>query len=147
MADFNFVTERLATGAAVSSDDDVIQLINAGVTHVIDCRNDFDDNALLAKHPQIAYLFNGTPDDLLPKPPDWFQRSIEFALPAFIKPGNKVYAHCAAGINRGPSTALAIMLALGLDEETAEALIRKARPQVMLAYKNDAVSAVKVLGY
>lgn len=38
MADFSFVTARLATGAAVSGAADVQQLLGAGITYSIDCR-------------------------------------------------------------------------------------------------------------
>lgn len=147
MADFSFFTGRLATGAAVNDEADVVSLIQGGVTHVIDCRSEFDDAPLFVAHPEIHYLWNGTNDDGQRKPPEWFQKSIEFALDALSKPYTKVYAHCAAGINRGPSTAYAILLATGLDSTTAEGLIRARRPQVGLAYKADAQAAVEVLGY
>ena len=147
MADFTFITTRLATGAAISSPDDVQQLIAAGVTHVVDCRAEFDDGQLLASS-GLSYLWNGTQDDgVHPKPPDWFGRSLAFALPAICVTGAKVYAHCAAGVNRGPSTAYAIMRALGWAAAPAEAQIRAARPQVGLAYAADADAAIEALGY
>ena len=145
MADFNFVTERLATGAAIASTADVTQLMVAGITHVIDCREEFNDAPLLA--PNFAYLWDGTFDDGLPKPPTWFKPGIDFALSALDQPKNKVYIHCAAGINRGPSMTYAVLLAFGIDAKTAEAMIRTARPQVGLAYKADANKAVVSLGY
>lgn len=145
MADFTFVTTRLATGAAVSTADDVAQLAAAGITTVIDCRGEFDDAPLLG--PAFAYLWNGVQDDGQPKPADWFGRSLAFALPALAQPHVKVYAHCAAGVNRGPSTAFAIMLATGWLPAQAEAQIRAVRPQVGLAYKNDAVAAIPLLGF
>jgi dual specificity phosphatase 3 len=147
VVDFNFVTNRLATGGGISSPADVEALAQAGVTHCIDCRAEFDDAALLAGHPSIAYLWDGTADDGQPKPQAWFQKGIEFALAALASPRHKVYAHCAAGVNRGPSMALAILLALGLKAPDAESMIRTARPQVGLAYKADAIQAVAALGY
>lgn len=149
MTDFSFVTARLATGAAVSVPDDVAQLAAAGVTHVIDCRDDFSDGALLAAHPEITYLWNGVPDDGNPATHGdaWFGRSLAFALPALAQPHARVYAHCAAGVNRGPSTAFAIMLALGFTAAAAEQVIRAARPQVGLAYKDEAVASATSLGY
>jgi protein-tyrosine phosphatase len=146
MADFSFVTRRLATGAAISGPDDVQALLAAGITHCIDCRGEFDDSSLLATS-GMGYLWNGTADDGQPKPPAWFAASLAFALPALVIPRAKIYAHCAAGVNRGPSTAYAILRALGLDPAGAEAMIRAARPQVGLAYKNDADAAVTALGY
>lgn len=147
MADFNFVTGRVATGAAISDADDVQQLLAAGVTHIIDCRAEFDDGQLLAGS-GAHYLFAPQQDDgQHPKPVSWFQAGIEFALPALAQPGTKVYAHCAAGCNRGPSMAAAILMAQGLSEAEAGAMIRSARPQVTLAYIEDATAAVQELGY
>ena len=146
-ADFDFITSRIATGAALSNADDVQQIVAAGINVVIDCCDDFDDGELFASNPQIAYLYNPTADDGQPKPPEWFARSLSFALPLLAQPHTRVYAHCAAGINRGPSTAYVIMLALSFDPGLAEDLIRAARPIVGLAYKVDALAAVKSLGY
>ena len=148
MADFNFVTVRLAAGAAIGSPKDVQALIAAGVTHIIDCRADFDDASLLASRPELHYLWNGVNDDGQPKPASWFEKSISFALSAFVaNPHYRVYAHCQAGVNRGPSTCYAILRALGLNTALAENLIRTARPQVQLRYKPDADAAVHLLGY
>lgn len=146
MADFSFVTARLATGGAISDASDVLALRNAGISHVIDCRFEFDDGPLLASA-GLRYLYNPAQDDGQPKSPSWFGTSLSFALPALSQPVTRVYAHCAAGVNRGPSTVLAILLAYGLSLDFAEQLIRSARPQVQLAYKADAVAAVSVLGY
>lgn len=147
--DFNFVTERLATGGGISSAADVDVLVAAGVTHIIDCRDDFNDQPLLASRIGIQYLSNPTPDDGQSKPVDWFKRSIEFALPALATPGHKVYAHCAQGINRGPSTAFAILRALGLSHAVAHGMVVLARPitVVGIRYATDADAAIKALGY
>ena len=145
MADFSMITARLATGAAITSPDDVAALAAAGITDVIDCRGEFDDAPLLG--PAFTYLWDGTADDGQHKPPEWFGRGITFALAALSQPHRKVYAHCAAGVNRGPSMAYAIMRALGWPAADAESTIRAARPQVGLAYKNDADAAVVALGY
>ncbi len=145
--DFNFVTNRVATGAGIFTDADVKKLIDAGVTHIIDCRAEFDDAPLLKNYPQITYLFNGVNDDGQPKPTSWFKKSIEFALAGLMQPTNKVYAHCAAGVNRGPSTAYAILRALGLTHLQAETVIKTARPIAGIAYKHDADLAITDLKY
>jgi len=147
VADFNMITARLATGAAVNNADDVQQLLAAGITHIVDCRGEFDDTLLLATHPDLSYLWNGTNDDGAPKDPSWFAKSLSFALPALAMPHTKLYAHCAAGVNRGPSTLYCVMRALSFAGPVAEGLIRAARPQVGLRYKSDADSAILALGY
>jgi len=147
MSDFSFVTERLAVGAALQSQSDVEAIVAAGITHVIDCRKDFNDTASLACHRAVTVLWDGTADDGQPKPPAWFRKGIEFALYALAQPHHKIYVHCAAGVNRGPSMAYAILRAQGLQSTTAERLIRTARPIVGLRYKADADRAVSKLGY
>jgi protein-tyrosine phosphatase len=139
--DFNFVSTRVATGAALLTVDDAGVLEAAGITHVIDCRAEFDDAPYFIQQ-SMQYLWNGVDDDGQPKPGEWFAKSITFALPALALPGTKVYAHCAAGVNRGPSTAYAILRALGYSAVLAEAEIRTARPQVNIAYMRDADSAI-----
>lgn len=145
--DYNFVNHRLATGGAITDDNDVQGLIKAGITHIINCRAEFDDASLLAKYPQIQYLWNGVHDDGKPKPVDWFEKSITFALIALSQPGNKVYAHCFAGVNRGPSTAYAILRALGLNDVEAEGMIRVNRPIALIHYRKDADAAITALKY
>ena len=148
MADFSFITARLATGAGIGSADDVTALTAAGITAVIDCRAEFDDGQLLAAVPGMHYLWAPQADDgQHPKPVSWFGAGISFALPLLAQPGQKVYAHCAAGVNRGPSMAAAVLMALGFSEAAAGMMIRAARPQVQLAYIDDAAAAVRALGY
>lgn len=147
MADFNFVNERLATGAAIQSPDDVAALVAAGVTHVVDCTDAGDDTPLFVAVPTVHVLWNPTADDGQHKDVSWFKTSLDFALPPLSLPGAIVYAHCSAGVNRGPSTCYAIMRALGFKAADAEAVIRAARPQVELLYKGDADAAVVALGY
>lgn len=147
MADFSQITGRLLTGAAVNSSADVDALAAAGVTHIIDCRAEFDDAMLLSSHPHMLYLWNGMADDGLPKPATWFGKSFAFALPALAMPDTKIYAHCAAGINRGPSMAYALMCACGWDGPTALALIKAKRPVAQARYSGDADKAIISLGF
>jgi len=145
---FDFVTDRLATGGAVATLGDAQELVAAGVTHVLNVADDADDGPLLSKLP-VVLLCNPSGDrpPWPSKSPEWFARSLAFALPALAVPGSRVYAHCAQGLNRGPSTAYAILRALGLGPTMAEAIVRAARPQVGLRYARDADAAIAALGY
>ena len=159
---FNFITDRLATGGGPVTPDDIQYLIDCGITHIIDCRVAQDpinpDPSL-----NLKTLYNPTEDDGQPKPVGWFFKSLDFALPALIesvtptKPLlarirqiNRIYAHCDAGINRGPSTAYAILRAwTGMSSGDAKALIILHRPQdaVGLRYAPDADLALQQLGF
>lgn len=147
MSDFNAINNRLWVGAAINGAGDVDDLLNAGITSIIDCRAETDDAPLLAGRPGVAYLWCPTADDGQTKTPDYFAPGIRFALDEFTHTGRAVYTHCAAGINRGPSMAAAILIAQGWPTTEAAAMIRRARPQVGLAYLEDAAAAVIALGY
>lgn len=145
--DYDWVTTRVATGAALESPLDAQQLADAGVTHVVDVTDAGADTPYFAQLQGVQLLWNPTADDGQPKPASWFQTSLQFALPALAQPHTKVYTHCSAGVNRGPSTCYAILLASGFTAGEAENAIRVARPVVNIAYKGDADAAVPALGY
>ena len=141
----NFVTSRLATGGALGGPADLDALAALGITHVIDCRAEFDDGALLAQ--RFHYIYAPTADDGQPKPPSWFQPGIVFAMQALAQANTHVYAHCAMGVNRGPSMCYAIMRALGWPAAVAMSTIKTARPVAQVRYSGDADAAIASLGY
>lgn len=141
MADFNFITERLACGAQLQGPDDVKQVIAAGITHIIDAQQERNDGVLIPAN--CIYLWDPTADDgVHPKPVEWFGYAITFALNAFLTPRAKCLTHCAAGVNRGPSLAYAIMRAQGWADDEAMAQLKAKRPQVGVAYHDDANAAL-----
>lgn len=145
--DYNYVTSRLATGGAIRSEEDVQILIATGITHIINCRTEFNEIRHLVNFPTITYLWKGIDDDGEAKPVAWFKDCIEFGLAALSQPGNKLYVHCQAGINRGPSAAYAILRALGLSARDAAAIIKRARPEAKIGYSKCADAAIKELKY
>jgi hypothetical protein len=58
-----------------------------------------------------------------------------------VTQGKKVFVHCHMGINRGPSTAFAILLDQGMAPEQAFDLIRAKRPIAAVYYAEDALRA------
>jgi protein-tyrosine phosphatase len=62
-------------------------------------------------------------------------------------PENKILIHCKDGSNRAPSTAVACLMALGAPLEHAVEHVQEARPEAKMRYNNDAVKAIKALGY
>jgi hypothetical protein len=143
--DFNFVTSRVATGGQILTGEDVATLKAAGVSHIVNCQNERDDAPLL-EGSGLFHLWAGTPDDGLPKPLEWTTGILSFALMALCAPNTKVYCHCAAGIDHGPSAAYAVLRGQGLGETVAEGLIRAARPFVGLRYKHDVDLAILRMG-
>lgn len=152
--DFDFITSRLATGAHLTDPADVEALVSAGITHTIDLTwseedEQFSSAGAFAAHPALAVLWNPTEDDGQTKGPEWFGQSVDFGFMALSKPHTKLYCHCDAGINRGPSTAATIMMAMGWTYNDSIQMIHTARPVTVggIRYAPDAANALKELGY
>jgi len=124
--DMTWVTDRIAVGGGIWNDENMAELVEHGVTHIIDMQIEFDDRPLAEPYP-IKVLFNPTDDDFLPKPPQLFQAGVEFALTALDEPHSRVYIHCAAGVHRAPMMTLAILRVLGWSLKEAKAVIQERR--------------------
>src|SRR5512138_2968112 len=130
--DMTWITDRLAVGGGIWTDPNMQQLVRAGITHIVDMQIEFDDTRLAEPY-GVPVLWLPVDDDFKPKPPELFQRGVEFALGALDEPNGKLYVHCAAGVHRGPMMALAVLRALGWELENAMAVIEDRRPVVDFA--------------
>ena len=130
--DMTWVTDRIAVGGGIWNEVKMIEVVDQGVTHIINMQIEFDDRHLGVPY-GIRVLWNPTDDDFQPKPPELFQRGVEFALEALEHPNGKVFIHCAAGVHRAPMMTLAIMRAMGWELSDAKKLIQKRRPVVDFA--------------
>jgi len=130
--DMTWVTDRIAVGGGIWNDDKMIEVVRAGVTHIIDMQIEFDDTRLAEPY-GVQVLWNPTDDDFRPKPPALFQRGVDFALAALDDPESRVFIHCAAGVHRAPMMTLAVLRALGFDLENAMDTIESRRPVVDFA--------------
>ena len=132
MLDISWVTERIAVGGAIWSEARMIEVVRAGITHILDMQIEFDDTPLASPY-GVQVLWNPVDDDFQPKPPEVFQRGVEFALRALEEDGSKLLVHCAAGVHRAPMMALAILRSLGWGLEDAQGLLIARRPVADLA--------------
>jgi protein-tyrosine phosphatase len=130
--DMTWVTDRIALGGAIWTDNNMQQVARSGVTHIIDMQIEFDDTEL-ARPYGIAVLWNGTDDDFQPKPPELFAKGVEFGRAALEENGGKVYIHCAAGVHRAAMMTLALLGSLGWGVKEAMRLIQGRRPVVDFA--------------
>jgi protein-tyrosine phosphatase len=130
--DMTWVTGRIAVGGGIWVTETMAQMARAGITHIIDMQLEFDDTALAGPF-GIKVLWNAIDDDFQPKPPEVFQRGVEFAIEALDEDGTKLLIHCAAGIHRAPMMALAVLASLGWTMEAAIELIETRRPVVDFA--------------
>jgi protein-tyrosine phosphatase len=130
--DMTWITERIGLGGGIWTDKEMIEVVRHGVTHIIDMQIEFDDTPLAEPY-DIEVLWNPVDDDFQPKPPEVFQRGVEFAMAALEKPESKLYIHCAAGVHRAPMMTLAVMRALGYSLEDAVEMIESRRHVVDFA--------------
>ena len=143
--DMTWVTDRIAVGGGIWNEENMEELVQHGVTHIIDMQIEFDDRPLAERYP-VEVLFNPTDDDFLPKPPELFQAGVDFALQALEEPQGRIYIHCAAGVHRAPMMTLAILRVLGWSLQDAKALIQERRYVVDFAecYVESVENFVKV---
>ena len=130
--DMTWVTDRLAVGGGIWTDDKMLEVVDAGVTHIIDMQIEWDDRPL-ARPYRVNVLWNPTDDDFRPKPPELLQRGVDFALEALDDADTKIFIHCAAGVHRAPMMALAVLRALGYGLQDAMDMIQSKRRVVDFA--------------
>lgn len=125
--DMTWVTGRIAVGGGIWSAENMAAVAHAGITHIIDMQLEFDDTALAEPH-GIEVLWNPTDDDFQLKPPELFQRGVDFAQQALENDDARLFIHCAAGVHRAPMMTLAVLCSQGWDQGTAMETITSRRP-------------------
>ena len=128
LLDYSRVTDSLYVGPQHRKNG-VSALLQAGITHIVNMRSEFDDAAhglTLDDGYSDNYCYLPTVDDE-PISAAHIATGIQFIHGA-IEGGGKVYIHCSAGVGRAPSMAAAYLISKGYGAEDAFALIRKARP-------------------
>lgn len=130
--DMTWVTEQVALGGAIWNVQNMEEVAQAGVTHIVNMQIEFDDRPL-AEPRGVEVFWNPTDDDFLPKPPELLKRGVDFALSALADPKTRLYVHCAAGVHRAPMMTLAILGAMDWDLDEAMELIETRRPVVDFA--------------
>ena len=130
--DISWVTDRIAVGGGIWNDDKMIEVVRAGITHIIDMQVEFDDTRLAAPY-GVHVLWNPTDDDFQPKPLRLFQRGVDFALAALVDAESRIFIHCAAGVHRAPMMALALLRAMGFALDDAMDMIQTRRGVVDFA--------------
>jgi protein-tyrosine phosphatase len=130
--DMTWVTDRIAVGGGIWTEEKMMEVVQAGVTHIIDMQIEWDDTRLAAPY-GIKVLWNPTDDDFRPKPPELFQRGVDFALAALDDADARLFIHCAAGVHRAPMMTLAVLRAMGFGPDDAMDMIQSRRHVVDFA--------------
>lgn len=124
--DMTWVTDRIAVGGGIWNELKMLEVVDQGVTHIINMQIEFDDRHLGVPY-GVRVLWNPTDDDFQFKPPELFQRGVEFALDALEHPNGKVFIHCAAGVHRAPMMTLALLRVMGWTLDSARSVIQERR--------------------
>ncbi len=130
--DMTWVTDRIAVGGGIWTDEKMIEVVRAGVTHIIDMQVEWDDTKIASPY-GVKVLWNPTEDDFKPKPAALLERGVEFALEALDEPETKLFIHCAAGVHRAPMMTLAVLRSIGWTLDDALDVIGSRRPVVDFA--------------
>jgi protein-tyrosine phosphatase len=130
--DMTWVTDRIAVGGGIWFERNMIEVVDAGVTHIIDMQIEVDDTQLAEPY-GVRVLWNPTDDDFRSKPAELLQRGVDFALEALEEQDSKLFIHCAAGVHRAPMMTLAVLRALGWSLEDAVETIENRRDVVDFA--------------
>lgn len=130
--DLTWITDSLAVGGGIWTAKNMAEVARAGVTHIINMQIEFDERPLAEPY-GIKVLWNPTDDDFQPKPPELFQRGVQFALEALDDDESKLFIHCAAGVHRSPMMALAVLCSQGWKLGEAMDLIEAKRPSADFA--------------
>lgn len=143
-ANISWITDQVATGGDFSFDPDkaarqMIELLDMNIDLVIDCRIEEND-ADLWEYTGVTYVHLPVNDDGAKLPYRHFARAVQHASPVLAR-GGKVFVHCHMGVNRGPSTAFALLLDQKMVATKAFDLIREKRPQAAVYYAMDALEA------
>jgi protein-tyrosine phosphatase len=127
--DITWITEQLAVGGGVWNEQNMIELVRRGVTHIINMQIEFDDRPLAEPY-GVKVLWNAVEDDFQPKAADVFHRGFDFAREAWKDDNARVFVHCAAGVHRAPMMTLALLRSQGWKLQEAMDSISTLRPVV-----------------
>jgi hypothetical protein len=135
-ANANRVTPFLMVGGSLRSAPTdpatvLAELRQHGLTHILDCRSEISDAALVATYaPEVFYHRTSSDNDAQ----QWFDSGVGFAREALSQPDAVLLTHCSLGQTRGPSMGFAVLLDQGHDPGAALRLITAARPMAGVGY-------------
>jgi protein-tyrosine phosphatase len=124
--DYTWITDQIAVGGGIWNEENMLEVVHLGITHIINMQVEFDDRPL-AEPWEIKVLWIPIDDDFQPKSPEIFEYGTDFAREALQDRKSRLYIHCAAGVHRAPMMALAVLCSLGWELERAQTHILERR--------------------
>jgi protein tyrosine phosphatase (PTP) superfamily phosphohydrolase (DUF442 family) len=128
----SWVTDHLAVGGRVHPED-IRALARAGLTHVVDTRSEYCDDAQLMANEHIELLHLPTPDTY----PLTVQQMIQGAswVHERIEQGGRVLIHCEHGVGRSVLLTSAVLVYSGMHAQDALQLVQQKRWQASPNHK------------
>jgi protein-tyrosine phosphatase len=137
MLDLGIITDKLIIGSRPENEADIIQLVKLGITGVLNLQTDSDFSHLGINWSALwrIHLLQGQEIQRVPIV-DFNPAAIIEAIPEAVdvldglaRTHERVYLHCAAGINRSPSVGLAwLVMKKGMKVDDAMKLLLSRRP-------------------
>ena len=111
-----------------------------GITDLVDLRAEWtDEDWVLEASPTLKYHHLGVEDRGRPMGGDWFDGGVRIVRDVWER-GGTALVHCHLGVNRAPSMAVAVLVALeGWDLVDAVQYVRELRPVAAAVYAEDAL--------
>jgi protein-tyrosine phosphatase len=125
---YSAITPQLSVGGAFRRRQ-IRRLTQRGVTAVVDCRLEAEDDKAALEQAGIAFLHVPTPDRY-GFTYDQMQQGVDWVLD-HIRNGGQAFLHCEHGVGRGPLMACAVLVAQGYSGPQALRLVRSARWQAL----------------
>jgi hypothetical protein len=125
---YSDVTPQLAVGGAFRKRQ-IKRLRHRGVTAVVDCRLEAEDDAAALAHAGIDFLHVPTPDRY-GFSYDQMEQGAQWVL-AHVARGGRTFLHCEHGVGRGPLMTCAVLVAQGYSAPQALRIVRSARWQAL----------------
>ena len=122
----SWITDHLAVGGRVRPED-IHALARVGITHVVDTRSEYHDDAQAMAKEHIELLYLPTPDtypltvEQLLQGAAWVHERIE--------EGGRVLIHCEHGVGRSVLLACAVLVYGGMKAQDALNLVQEKRWQ------------------
>jgi hypothetical protein len=122
------VTPQLAVGGAFRKRH-IKRLRHRGVTAVVDCRLEAQDDAEALARAEIGFLHVPTPDRYGFTYAQ-MQQGVDWVLDHLAN-GGRAFLHCEHGVGRGPLMTCAVLIAQGHSAPEALRIVRSARWQAL----------------
>ncbi len=122
----SWVTEHLAVGGRVHPED-ISALARTGITHVIDTRSEYCDDADAMGREHIVLLYLPTPDTF-PLTVEQLTNGAKWAYD-HMQQGGRVLIHCEHGVGRSVLLTCAVLMYAGMSAHDSLQLIQQKRWQ------------------